>query len=142
MQKFLDQLNDKLIYINDEILDKTIYINCTPEKLDYYIRGYKIRVLKDMNFGDKYVVLRIKLPIYYTDSTKKKSFVHPLNCCEWKSRRTKRLDAYLLENIKESSAIGMERTLKKSICEVSDTSILRLLKKNNLKISTMKGIKK
>ncbi len=142
MQKFLDQLNDNLLYLNDEILEKTIYIDCTVEKLDYYIRGYKTRILKDMNFGDKYVVLRIKLPIYYTDKSKKKSFVHPLNCCDWKSRRTKRLDTYLLENIKESSAIGMERTLKNSICEVSDTSIIRLLKKNNLQIPTMKDIKK
>lgn len=142
MQKFLDQLNDKLVYISDTTEKNTMIIDCTVEKLDYYIRGYKMRILKDINFGDKFVILHIKLPIYYTDKNKKKSFVHPLNCCENLSRRTKRLDNQIIENLKESSAIGLERTLNKTTCNISDTSIIRLLKKKQILLSTSKSIKK
>lgn len=142
MQKFLDQLKDDLIYISDETDDRKIVINCTVNKLDYYIRGYKKRVLKDINFGDKYVYLNIKLPIYYCDISKKKSFVHPLKCCDFRARTTKRLEQFIIDNIKESSAIGLERTMKKHICDLSDSSILRILKKNKIHISTMKNIQK
>lgn len=142
MQKFLDQLNDKLIYINDTVENNTITINCTVEKMEYNIRGYKIRILKDINFGDKFVIINIKLPIYYTDKTRKKSFVHPLNCCDNLSRRTKRLDSHIIENLKESSAIGLERTLKKTTCNISDTSITRMLKKKRIHLATSKNMKK
>lgn len=142
MQKFLDQLDDDLIYISDTEDGNSLTINCAVNKLDYYIRGYKYRILKDINYGDKFVTLSIKLPIYYTDSTKKKSFVHPLKSCEFRSRNTKRLEQYILDNIKETSAIGLERILKKHICNLSDSSILRILKKNHVQISTMRNIQK
>ena len=142
MQKFLDQLNDNLIYVNDIEEEKTLKIFCEVPKLDYYIRGYKTRILKDINFGDNFVVLLIKLPIYYKDEKKKRSFVHPLSCCDFRSRNTKRLEEYIIDNIKESSAIGLERTMKKHICNLSDSSILRILKKNQIFISTMKSTNK
>lgn len=142
MQNFLDQLNDNLIYVSDVEDGKTLRIYCKVKRLDYYIRGYKTRVLKDINFGNKFVILSIKLPIYYKDKNKKESFVHPLSCCDFKSRKTKRLEEYIIDNIKESSAIGLERTIKKHICDLSDSSILRILKKNQVYISTMKNTKK
>lgn len=142
MQKFLDQLDDDLIYISDVEDDNSLTINCTVTKLNYYIRGYKYRILKDINFGNKFVTLRIRLPIYYMDKSKKKSFVHPLKCCEFRSRNTKRLEQYILDNIKESSAIGLERIIKKHVCNLSDSSILRILKKKHVQISTMKNIQK
>ena len=73
MQNFLDQLNDNLIYVSDVEDGKTLRIYCKVKRLDYYIRGYKTRVLKDINFGNKFVILSIKLPIYYKDKNKKES---------------------------------------------------------------------
>lgn len=142
MQKFLDQLNDNLKYISYKENGKELIINCEVEKLDYLIRGYKNRILKDINYGDKFIILSIRLPIYYKDKTKKESFVHPLNCCDFRSRNTKRLEQFIIDNIKESSAIGLERTIKKHVCNLSDSSILRILKKNQIQISTMKNLKK
>ena len=142
MQKFLDQLNDNLKYISYKENGKELIINCEVEKLDYLIRGYKNRILKDINYGDKFIILSIRLPIYYKDKTKKESFVHPLKCCDFRSRNTKRLEQFIIDNIKESSAIGLERTIKKHVCYLSDSSILRILKKNQIQISTMKNLKK
>lgn len=139
MQKFLDQLNDNLIYLSEELDGNNITIKCTVEKLDYYIKDYKFRVLKDLNFGDKFITLNIKLPVYYADKIdKRKSFMHKLECCSPRARRTKRLDSFIIENIKESSAIGLERTIKKTVCNVSDSSIIRLLKKNDIPLPNMK----
>ena len=97
MQNFLDQLNDNLIYVSDVEDGKTLRIYCKVKRLDYYIRGYKTRVLKDINFGNKFVILSIKLPIYYKDKNKKESFVHPLSCCDFRSRKTKRLEEYIID---------------------------------------------
>lgn len=141
MKRFLEQLCDELVYVSDKTEGNTIIINCNVIKLDYYIRGYTKRILKDINYGDKFVILSIRLPIYYKDKNKKGSFVHPLKCCDFRSRNTKRLEQYVMDNIKESSAIGLERTFKKHVCDLSDTSILRILKKNQIQISTMKHIK-
>lgn len=129
MQKFLDQLNDNLIYISEREDGKELIINCEVEKLDYLIRGYKNRILKDINYGDKFIILSIILPIYYKDKSKKESFVHPLKFCDFRSRNTKRLEQFVIDKINESSAIGLERTIRKHVCYLSDSSILRILKK-------------
>ena len=101
MQKFLDQLNDNLIYISERENGDELIINCEVEKLDYLIRGYKNRILKDINYGDKFIKLSIRLPIYYKDKSKKESFVHPLKCCDFRSRNTKRLEQFIIDKFED-----------------------------------------
>ncbi|MCI5583637.1 MAG: hypothetical protein MR357_07980 [Anaeroplasma sp.] len=75
-------------------------INSEVERLDYLIRGNKNKILKEINYGDKFIILSIRLPINYKDKCKRESFVHPLKCCDFKSRNTKRLEHFIIDIIK------------------------------------------
>ena len=48
------------------------------------------------------------------------------------STRTQRLDDYLLKNALDSSAIGTERLVREKIADVSNDSIIRIIKKTPL----------
>lgn len=133
MQLFLKELSDDLIYISHDIEDNIMTINVDIKKNSgKKIRAYYTKDVKDINFGSYKVILRISCPIYYLNrSESNASKAHELIFVEPKSKMTKRLAKFIEDNMKESSAIGLERTLKKSIADISDSTILRYIKKKN-----------
>ncbi len=132
MQKYLDLLDTNLIFIKSERIDDTFKIYCESKTDDYRkIHSRKFRVIRDINYDNLKVKLHILNKKYFNEdpfstkltTSKKFKFINTTG------RRTKRLDEYILNLCAETSVIGCERIIKNKIADVSDSSILRLLKK-------------
>lgn len=134
MQQYLNQLSNNLIYIKHEIIDNKISLFCeTKVNINMRVHSRKIRVVQDIPYGNYKVELHIITKKYFsTDKTGKLTTAEKYDFLGYTGRRTKRLEDYLLNMSKEMSAIGVERTIKKNIADVSDTVILRILKKNEI----------
>lgn len=130
MQEYLNQLSDKLIYDDHKLEENTLHIYChILKEPSHKIHSYIIRSINDINYGNYKVILEIKCYKYYINRKENNKTVayHP-DFIDGRSYRTKRLTDYILNHSKEISAIGLERTLK-NIANISDTTILRIIKK-------------
>jgi len=134
MQEYLNSLSTDLRFIRQESHGDTLWIYCETES----IKGKKVhsrveRVVKDLNYGNHKVELHIMWKKYFNDDPKiaKLTVSEKMDFIPNKGRRTKRLNELLLSMQKEMSAIGCERLIKEKIANVSDTTILRMLKKTN-----------
>lgn len=133
MQQYLDLLDTDLIFIKSERIDDTFKIYCESKTDDYRkIHSRKVRVIKDIPYNNLKVELHILTKKYFNEdpSSTKLTTSEKFNFINTTGRRTKRLDEYILNLCAETSAIGCERIIKNKIADVSDSSILRLLKKN------------
>jgi len=131
MQEYLNQLSDKLIYDSKELKDNTLVIYChIKREPSHKIHSYFVRKINDINYGNYKVVLYIKNYNYYLDRTSFKITSYKPDFIDGRSYRTKRLTEYVLNSIKESSAIGLERTMKK-LAKISDSTIIRIVKKKS-----------
>jgi transposase len=131
MKSVLALLSKDLVYDEHDITADTITIHCHVEpEPEQRIHSYYIRKVKDLNIGDKKVVLRIKAFRYYKDrkSSGKTESVE-LNFVDEGSNRTNRLTSYVMNQMKENSAIGLERVLRNGVADLSDSTILRMVKK-------------
>ena len=133
MQEYLNQLDANLVHIRHDIQDGVMMIYCETKPLkDRPVHSRKERVIKDIPYGDYKVELHLITKKYFNLDPDAKTLTTAeehtfLNCTK---RRTKRLDTLILKLCSEMSTIGCERLIRESIADVSDTSILRLLKKN------------
>lgn len=133
MQSFLTQLDKNLLFTKSEIIDKTIKVFCEFKPLKgRLIHSRKMRVIKDIPFGNLMVELHLLSKKYFNDdpTIDKLTIAEEVNFVGDSKRRTRRLDEYILKTCKEMSAIGCERFIRENIADVSDTTILRLIKKN------------
>ena len=134
MQDYLKQLDPNLLYIRHEIQDNLMSIYCETKPLkDRPVHSRKERVIKDIPYGKYKVELHLITKKYFNLDPKAKTLTTAekhgfLNSTK---RRTKRLDELILKLCSEMSTIGCERLIRDSIADVSDTSILRLIKKND-----------
>ena len=134
MQDYLNQLSENLIFDCKELKDNVLYIYCHIKNTSSHkIHSYMTRTINDINYGNYKVVLEVKCYTYYIDRRiNNKTIVFQPDFIDGRSHRTKRLTEFILNSSKESSAIGLERTLK-NITNISDSTILRLIKKNSNK---------
>lgn len=132
MQEYLNQLSENLIYDYKEIKDNVLHIFCHIKNVSSHkIHSYITRSINDINYGNYKVVLEVKCYTYYIDRKQSnKTVAYQPEFIDGRAYRTKRLTEYILNGSKESSAIGLERTLK-NITNISDSTILRLIKKNS-----------
>ena len=92
----------------------------------------KVRVIQDIPYGDKKVELHLISKKYFNPSLDESlTIAEKFDFLGFTGRRTKRLENLLLNLTKEMSAIGVERTIKRDVSDVSDSTILRILKKIN-----------
>ena len=132
MQDFLNDLSPKLRFIRSEQHGKTLWVYCESElEAGKSVHSRLERTVKDINFGSSKVELHILWKKYYDKDplSGRTTFSEKFDFIEARGRRTKRLDALLLSMQKEMSAIGCERYIKENIADVSDSTILRILKK-------------
>lgn len=132
MQEYLNQLSENLIYVKKELVDNVLYVYCNYKNTTQFkVHTYKVRKVNDINYGNYKVVLLIKVFQYYLDrkNSNRVISIQP-DFIDGRTSRTRRLTEYILNASKESSAIGLERTLK-NVTNISDTTILRMLKKND-----------
>jgi len=136
MQDYLNQLDPNLRYIQHKIQNNIVKIYCETKPLKARpVHSRKERVIKDIPYGDYKVELHLITKKYFNLDADAKTLTTAeehsfLNSTK---RRTKRLDDLILRLCSEMSTIGCERLIRESIADVSDTSILRLLKKNEKK---------
>lgn len=131
MQDYLNQLSESLIYDNKELKNNVLHVYCHIKKQESHkIHSYRVRIINDINYGNYKIVLHIKCYQYYIDRKSNKIASYRLDFIDGVSYRTKRLTEFILNSSKESTAIGLERTLK-NITNISDTTILRLKKNSN-----------
>jgi transposase len=90
------------------------------------------RVLKDLPYGDKKVVLAVSFNSYFCHNSECKhfSFAEHVDFAEPFATRTKRLDQRILELSVGGSGIGSERYLRRNVANVSDNTVNRVIKKN------------
>jgi len=137
MQEYLNELSPKLLFIRKETTGDKIRIFCESEsdKLRK-VHSRVIRVVKDINYGKYKVELHILWKKYFNDdpTSSKITVTEELDFVSHRGRRTKRLDEYICLAQKEMSAIGCERMIRQCIADVSDSTILRLVKKTTKNI--------
>lgn len=147
MKEYIQELSKNLRYIKHELKNDTYYVYCVtktkkmkhPEK-DIFTKSVKHRYnrkVDDISFNGKKVklIINVKIFIFNNLNDKKNSFVEPLDFLSdnyQRSRRTKRLEKYILDVANLGSAIASEKTLKRNGIKISDTSINRLIKKNEI----------
>ena len=131
MQEFLEGLKGNLIYIKHYYKDKTLHIYCET-KIDPKIKIHEKqeRVVKDLPFGEYKVELHILSKRFYVSEENRKTVSEKF---EFTGRRKKRLDDKIMEINKETNTIGAERLMRENFADISDTTILRMIKKTNTK---------
>jgi len=145
MKEYLKELSKNLKYIKYELKDNTYYVYCEtktkkfkhPEKnlITKSIKHRYSRIVDDIPFNGKKVklIIVVKVFAFYNLKNEKSQFVESLDFISDKykrSRRTKRLEEYILDIANLGSAISAEKTLKRNGIKISDTSINRMIKKN------------
>src|SRR5690625_3629887 len=136
MQKFLNQLDENLLFIKNELSENTLKIYCELKQIeDKSVHSRKIRVIKDIPFGQYKVELHFLSKKYFNDNDdiNQLTIAEEVSFLDTSKRRNKRLDDYILNACKGTSAIGCERFIRENLADVSDTTILRLIKKNERK---------
>jgi len=140
MQTYLNSLDSKLIFIKSEITKDVFKIYCElKHDKNKKVHSRKVRVIKDIPYNNLKVVLHILTKKHFNEdpSSNKLTTSETLEFVNGTGRRTKRLDEYIINLCKEMSAIGCERIIKNKIADVSDSSILRLIKKNESKCNKL-----
>ncbi|MDD3122466.1 MAG: transposase family protein [Candidatus Izemoplasmatales bacterium] len=133
MNEYLRLLSPNLHYIKHEIEGNLLRIFCEQSPIEGKpVHSRKMRVVKDIPYGVYKVELHLLTKKYFNDNQtiSKKTIAESYDFINETGRRTKRLDAYILHLNKEMSTIGLERLIRKQIADVSDTTILRIAKKN------------
>lgn len=148
MKEYIKTLDKNLKYVKHELVDDTYYIYCEtktkefkhPEK-DIKTKSVKHRYTRnvdDIPFNGKKVrlIIKVKVFLFRSISNEKNQFVENLDFLSddyQRSRRTKRLESFILDFANNGSAISTEKTLKRSGVRISDTSINRMFKKKEKK---------
>ena len=110
------------------------HISCCPKCGQPSKRRHSahIRRIKDLPIQEYKVVLVLNVREYFCDNKEcpQKIFAEKYDFLCSTGTRTQRLDDYLLNTALDSSAIGTERLVREKIADVSNDSILRIIKKN------------
>lgn len=128
MQEFLNELSTDLIYIKHEIEERRYHIYCESKNNENKsVHARQERVVRDLPIGDKEVMLHIISKRYYLEDGG--TYAESFDFLNYTGRRTQRMDDKIVEANTEGSVVGTERTLKNLGINISDTTIIRLLKK-------------
>lgn len=139
MEEYLKGLDENLIYKYCEKVDNTYYIYCetntqcfkhpTLDLVTYNVKDRYVRKIDDLSFCGSFVKLVVtckRFAFYDLNETysEKLDFVSDYN---QRSRRTKRLDEYVLDVANNGNSNATEKTLKRNGVNISDTTINRLI---------------
>lgn len=132
MQEYLMMLDEKLVYDKHEIIYDTIHIYChTINEEKRKVHQYTEKIVKDLPFGQYKTKLHLKLKRYKNTDFVKKTITEELSFLNSTKRITLRLENRIYELLRENNFIGTERVLNNGIVDISDSTLLRLFKKNS-----------
>ena len=138
----IKELDKKLIIIKKEIINGIIYIYCDTEKQktkckycgqeSENVHSTYTRTVSDLPIQNYKVKLIINVKKYFCKNAKcqHKTFAEPLEFIEDNAIRTKRLDNYINGIGLKTSSKDAERQIKSTHVDISNNTILRIIKKN------------
>ena len=142
LDELMKELDKKLIVIKKEIKDGIMYIYCETEKQETKckycekksnsVHSTYTRTISDLPIQNYKVKIVIKVKKYFCNNEKCKhrTFAEPLNFVDKNALRTKRLDEYINRVGLTVSSIEAKKQIKETHVEVSNNTILRVIKKN------------
>lgn len=124
---------DDILFINIERTNKSDICPCCGKK-STNIHSKYIRTIKDLPIQEYKVILNITAKIFFckNKSCSVNTFAEQFDFIESHSRMTTRLKNKIVDDAKGMSARASKETINKSVAKISDDTILRLLKKNNI----------
>lgn len=143
LKKLIKDLDKNLKIINYEQENNKITINLkstkkTAEcplcgKKSHNVHSTHIRTIKDLPIQDNRVFLKLETRLFYCKNKdcKKTTFSENFDFVVNSRRMTKRLENKIVENAKGMSARASKQVLNTDTVDISDDTILRLLKKND-----------
>lgn len=141
MEKIIKKLDKKLKILGYENKDENIIINIcrTNKSADCPCCGKKsnsihsryIRTIKDLPIQENKVILKIQAKVFFCKNSKcsTTTFAEHFDFIEEHSRMTTRLKNRIIDIAKGMSARASKPVVNKGIAEISDDTILRLIKK-------------
>ena len=142
LDELIKELDKKLIVTGKEIIDGIMYIYCETKnqktKCKYCgeesenVHSTYTRVMSDLPIQNYKVKLVIKVKKYFCGSDKcpHTTFAEPLDFVERNAIRTRRLDDYINHIGLKTSSIEAEKQIKETHVNISNNTILRIIKKN------------
>ena len=145
LDELIKELDNKLIVISKEIKNNVMYIYCEtkkqPTKCKYCgqesknVHSIYMRKISDLPILKYKVKLIIKVKKYFCSNQKCNhiTFAEPLDFVEKNALRTKRLDEYINDIGLKNSSIEARKQITNSHVQISNNTILRIIKKNRNK---------
>lgn len=142
LNELIKELDPKLIVIKKEIRDGIMYIYCDTQKQktkckycgqeSENIHSIYKRTISDLPIQSYKVKLIINVKKYFCNNSKCQhtTFAEPLEFIEDNAIRTKRLDNYINKIGLRTSSKDAERQVKDTYVNISNNTILRIIKKN------------
>ena len=143
MEEIVKKLNNELKVIGYEYVDDTLIIDIKScKKSDFCpccgkesskIHSRYMRSIKDLPIQEYKVILNINANVFFckNNNCNTKTFAEHFDFIECNSRMTTRLRNKIIENSKGMSARASKVVINNGLVNISDDTILRLLKKNN-----------
>ena len=145
MKNLIKKLDKNLKIIKSENIDDimTIYVTrtnksavcpCCGEKTSSINSKY-YRTIKDLPIQENKVIIKLEAKTFFCNNKNChiKTFAETFDFIEKCSRMTVRLKDRIVENSKGMSARASKSVINESLANISDDTILRLVKKNSQK---------
>ena len=141
LDELIKELDSKLVVTGKETKDDIMYIYCETKKQttkckycgeeSQSVHSVYTRTISDLPIQKYKVKLVITVKKYFCNNPKcnHTTFAEPLNFVEKNALRTKRLDDYIKEVGLKNSSIEAKNQITNSHVEISNNTILRILKK-------------
>ena len=141
LDELVKELDNKLVVTRKEIKDEIMYIYCETKKQSTRckycgeesenVHSVYTRTISDLPIQKYKVKLVITVKKYFCNNPKcnHTTFAEPLDFVEKNALRTKRLDEYIKEVGLKNSSIEARNQITNSHVEISNNTILRILKK-------------
>lgn len=141
LDELVKELDNKLVVTRKEIKDEIMYIYCETKKQSTKckycgeesenVHSVYTRTISDLPIQKYKVKLVITVKKYFCNNPKcnHTTFAEPLDFVEKNALRTKRLDEYIKEVGLKNSSIEARNQITNSHVEISNNTILRILKK-------------
>ena len=139
-------LDENLEYISHEIIEDTIYIHIKSNKIvaccphrntpSERIHSHYTRSFQDLPISGKKTVLILNNRKFFCDNEdcNRKTFAEKFDFIEHKAKKTKRLEAEIINLSKNMSLISASKLLGKSVATVSKSTVCNIFKKRNTNI--------
>lgn len=126
----IENIDEKVLLIHVESTKKTGVCPCCSKRSNSIHSKYH-RKIKDLPIQEEKVILDIEAKVFFCKNKKCtiNTFAEQFDFIESHSRMTTRLKDRIVENSKGMSARASKTIINEGLAEISDDTILRLVKK-------------